>query len=325
MKNKLKTIGILFCGAIIYTIIFQIFYTWLKYDTIFFPFHVLAMSFLFNVIPILILVFSNYVILWKFPQVKNIFLGYLIHLTLSMSILVILNMGFQLCTGTEVAWAGTIFSNILIFIGMEALYHQNVSIRIFRQHALTKQQLLQYQYEVLKAQVNPHFLFNSFNILYSFIPPEEDQAREYVLNLSLIYRYTIKHGNKSQVYVKDELELFEAYSAILKIRYHNNFQVDVRGISSFMDRLIIPYSLQLLIENVTKHNIISSAYPMTVTIVADEKGITVSNPIRKKEVDVGTLFGLQYLSRLYACYGHQFVTTNDNLNYTAFIPYISTK
>lgn len=286
------------------------------------PIPELMVSLGINAIPILILVIMNYIIVWNIPHIKNVYLGYIINLTFSMTILVILNIAFQLCVGRGVEWAGTIFSNILIFIGMEAIYHQNISKLVLQQHALTKQQILQYQYEVLKAQVNPHFLFNSLNILYSFIPPEAEKAREYVLNLSYVYRYTINHGDKNQVRVKDEVKFLNAYSEILKIRYHNNFQVQIIGIEEYEDKQIIPYSLQLLVENVIKHNTISSALPMIVSIYADPKGITVYNPIHRKETEVETHFGLQYLKRLYESYNQRIEITNDNKLYKAFIPYI---
>ncbi len=315
--------GILSLAAVIYTLVFQVFYNWMRYDSVLpVPIPNMVLSLCMNAVPIWMLVILNYIIVWKIPHGRKAFPTYAFGLTISMCLLILINLLFKVVMGRGVEWAGTIFSNLLLYLSIESIYQQHVSKLVLKQQALAKQQILQYQYEVLKAQVNPHFLFNSFNILYSFIPPYFNEAREYILNLSQIYRYTLKHGEKNQVTVKEELQFLKAYNEILKIRFHNNFQVEITGTDNFEDRNIIPYSLQMLVENVTKHNVITSIQPMTVKITANEKGITVSNPIRRKDTDVATNFGLQYLSRLYQCHKKNFSTTCDNLTYTAHIPYI---
>ena len=325
MWNKLKTLLVLTVAAVVYTLVFQVFYNWMRYNELLpLPVPNMILSLCMNIVPIWILVILNYIIVWKIPHGKKAFPAYAFGLAISMSMLVVINLLFKVVMGRGVEWAGTIFSNLLIYISIESIYHQYLSKLVLRQQALAKQQILQYQYEVLKAQVNPHFLFNSFNILYSFIPPEQDKARECVLNLSHIYRYTLNHGDKTQVSVKEELQFLKAYNEILKIRFHNNFRVEIIGMDKFENRNIIPYSLQMLVENVTKHNMITSTQPMIVKITADETGITVSNPIRKKDVDVATHFGLQYLSLLYESHKKKFSTICDNITYTAHIPYLPT-
>lgn len=322
IKKSLKTISYLIFGAVLYTLVFQVFYNWMKFGELLpVPWPEMIRSLITNSIPILILVSANYLIVWKVPQCKRPWAGYCIGLVLSMSVLVIMNM-LILNRGIRVEWAGTVFSNFLIFISMEAFYYERVSRMVIRQQALAKQEILQYQYEALKSQVNPHFLFNSFNILYSFLPPELPEAREYVLNLSHIYRYNLNYGNNPQVTLREEMEFLSAYIKILRIRYHDNFDVDIIGAEEYGEKPIIPYTLQMLVENVTKHNAISTVQPMKVTIVADSKGITVSNPVRKKEADVSTHFGLKYLRSLYECHGQMINNTCESGIYTSFIPYL---
>lgn len=317
-----KTIGYLALSAVVYTLVFQVFYNWMRYGVLLpVPWPEMIRALFLNAVPILVLFNANYLIVCKIPQSKKHFIKYCIDLLASLSVLVMMNI-IILCMGIKVEWAGTVFSNLLIFISIEAFYYERISRMAMRQQALARQEILRYQYEALKSQVNPHFLFNSFNILYSFIPPELSEAREYVLNLSYIYRYNLNHGNNLQVTLREEMNFVEAYTRILRIRYHDNFDVVITGADEYGDRMIIPYTIQLLIENVSKHNVVSSQYPMQVSVTADAEGITVSNPIRKKEADVSTHFGLKYLRRLYECHGQKIVTTSESEVYTLFIPYL---
>lgn len=321
-RYSLKTFFMLTLGAIVYTFVFQVFYNWMRYGTLFpTTLWITIRSLLFNSIPFWILINTNYLIIWFYPRTGRTWKSYGIAFLASVSVLVIMNLLIYF-SGIEVEWAGTAFSELLIFIGMAAIYYERVSRIAMRQQALAKQEILQYQYEALKSQVNPHFLFNSFNILYSFLPPEQTAAREYVLNLSHIYRYNLNHGNLPQVTLKEELDFLEAYIKILRIRYNENFSVEVLGAKEHEERLIIPYTLQLLVENVTKHNVISSSYPMTVKIIANSEGVTVINPVRAKEADVSTHFGLKYLKSLYNCHDKLISVSCDSDTYNSFIPYL---
>lgn len=317
-----KTFLALTLGAVVYTFVFQLFYNWMRYDVLFpTTLWITLRSLLFNSIPFWILINSNYLIIWFYPHKGRTWKSYALLFLISVSVLVIMNMIIYF-SGIEVEWAGTAFSEMLIFIGMAAIYYERVSRIAMRQQALAKQEILQYQYEALKSQINPHFLFNSFNILYSFLPPELVAARDYVLNLSYIYRYNLNHGNLPHVTLKEELDFLAAYIKILRIRYNDNFNVEIQGAEKYEDRLIIPYTLQLLVENVTKHNVISSSFPMKVRIRVDSEGVTVTNPIRAKEADVSTHFGLKYLKSLYKCHDRQISVSSDSNTYSSFIPYI---
>lgn len=324
-RYSLKTFFSLTLGAIVYTFVFQMFYNWMRYDVLFpSTLWITLRSILFNSIPFWILINSNYLIIWYYPHNGRTWKSYGVLFLISVSVLVIMNSVIYL-SGIKVEWAGTAFSELLIFIGMAAIYYERVSRIAIRQQALAKQEILQYQYEALKSQVNPHFLFNSFNILYSFLPPELTAAREYVLNLSYIYRYNMNHGNNPHVTLKEEIDFLLAYIKILRIRYNDNFSVEIHDAEKYEDSLIIPYTLQLLVENVTKHNVISSSYPMTVKIIADSEGVTVTNPIRAKEADVSTHFGLKYLKSLYKCHDRLISVSSDSNTYTSFIPYLQQK
>lgn len=159
--------------------------------------------------------------------------------------------------------------------------------------------------------------------MYSFIPPEIKDAREYVLHLSKIYRFTLNHNDKSEVNVRTELDFLNSYISILEIRYNDNIKVNISLFPGAEEHKIIPYSLQMLVENVTKHNFISSESPMTIDIIFENDGITVSNPLRPKESDMtSTRFGLSYLKHLYYHSGKEFTAGKSGSDFIAFVPYL---
>ena len=181
-----------------------------------------------------------------------------------------------------------------------------------------------YRYDVLRSQVNPHFLFNSLNFLYSLVSTARHQdAENFIIALVKTYRYIIDTRQKEVVTLEEELDFLDSYVQVLETRYLNQFKVCVSGRSMTGKHTIIPYTMQLLIENVTKHNAISSRTPMVVAVDIAADGVTVSNPIMKRESMAGTGFGLNYLRELYAFRGASFTAGAEGNRFVAKIPYLS--
>lgn len=155
------------------------------------------------------------------------------------------------------------------------------------------------RYEVLKNQVDPHFLFNSLNTLDGLIGIDVNRAHEYVQNLSQVFRYAI--GNKEIVSLDDELNFTESYAHLMKIRYGENIQIEYNIAARYRNWYIMPISLQLLVENAIKHNVISAKYPLIIKIeTTSYDAITVSNVIQlKAEAEQGEGIGLANLSERY--------------------------
>ncbi len=323
-QERLKIFLSLTVGAIVYSLFFEFFYCWMRYgNPLPFSFEETVLSIIYNFVPIYILVICNYLLIFKFTHGKRPIISAIVCLILSTLALVLIGRVFTLVTGYPVEYAGTMFCNLMIIAGLESIYYAQYSKQILKKHALQEQETLIYKYEALKAQINPHFLFNSLNILYSFIPPEVKDAREYVLHLSKIYRFTLNHNDKAEVNVSTELDFLNSYIRILQIRYNNNLKVNISLQHDAEQRQIIPYSLQMLVENVTKHNFISAESPMSVDIIFGDDGITVSNPLRPKDSDMAsTRFGLSYLKHLYFHRGKEFLAGKDGSKFIAFVPYL---
>ncbi len=324
IRERLKVFTSLTIGAVIYSLFFEFFYCWMRYgDPLPFSFEETVLSIVYNFVPIYILVFCNYLLIFKLTKGKRPIISALVCLILSTLALVLIGFAFTFVTGYPVEYAGTMFCNLMIIAGLESIYYAQYSKQILKKHALQEQETLIYKYEALKAQINPHFLFNSLNILYSFIPPEVRNAREYVLHLSKIYRFTLNHNDKPEVNVSTELDFLNSYISILQIRYNNNLKVNISLQPDAEQRKIIPYSLQMLVENVTKHNFISEESPISVDITFSDDGITVSNPLQPKESDMAsTRFGLSYLKHLYSHRGKVFTAGKEGVKFVAFVPYL---
>ncbi len=164
-----------------------------------------------------------------------------------------------------------------------------------------KANMAQYRYLKLKRQVNPHFLFNSLNILDCLICEEKtEQASTYTHKLAGIYRYMIKSEEEEIVSLRDELVFVRLYIDLLQVRFPEGFEVTIDVPEDKLARFVPPCSIQLLIENATKHNAVSIEKPLRIEITADEDNIHVRNNIVPKVTrSASTGLGQKYIRQLY--------------------------
>ena len=168
------------------------------------------------------------------------------------------------------------------------------------------------RYEALKNQVDPHFLFNSLNTLNALIKIDTDKAQQYVQQLSYVFRYTLQ--NKEIISLEEELNFTRAYCHLMQIRYGDS----LRFVYSIDDRFnhysIIPLSLQTLVENAIKHNVVTAKQPLTISFTTNDSGtVCVSNPIQlKKELESGEGIGLVNLSERYRLMWQQGIVIKQN-------------
>jgi sensor histidine kinase YesM len=202
---------------------------------------------------------------------------------------------------------GIIISTILtIFIGLTIFFillSKNFMSRLLeaeKEIQQTKQEADKARFETLKSQINPHFLFNSLNSLSSLIHIDVDKADEFTNRLSNIYRYVLDHQDDELVSLKDEIKFIEEYASLQSIRFDDNFSIEIDDISDFKDMLIIPLSLQLVLENVFKHNIISEKKRIIISIrVSNNYIVIVNNKNLRKDVGVSHNVGLNNIINRY--------------------------
>ncbi len=161
--------------------------------------------------------------------------------------------------------------------------------------------LAKFQYLNLKQQINPHFLFNSLNILDALVLDGQDkEASKFIHKLAGIYRYMLRNEDESLVTLRDEMTYVEMYRDLLKVRFQEGFNVDVRIPPEDLSKHVVPCSVQLLIENATKHNSVSPSRPLNVSVVSDGETLTVTNNLIPKITEAQSSgLGLNYIRKQY--------------------------
>ena len=223
----------------------------------------------------------------------------------------------RLCLGSMIAQI-TIYC--LVYMGNYAITAQNKMLK-----ERSKANEAQYRYQILKRQVNPHFLFNSLNALDCLVCEEKtEQASTYIHKLAGVYRYMIKSEEEQLVTLGDELQFVEKYIDLMKVRFPDGLQVHIDIPTELMTKFILPCSLQLLIENATKHNVISAANPLVITIKSERNNIIVTNNISPKVTQVSsTGLGQKYIRQQYLNFcGKEIAISQNDTEYTVVLPLI---
>lgn len=326
MKVKLtwRLVAALLLGLVGYYIVFQAFYNQIAFKTVF-PYDNFAdmmVGVFYNFTPTFLQSVFITAVIFRPTKIQHIGLKIAIDALLVIVMLIIFNFAYTRLMDAHVDWGGSAFNAIFVFLGVETTFYVLNFKSSMREAETQKQLALQYRYDALKAQVNPHFLFNSLNILYSLIEIDQQKSREFVLSLSQMYRYIMSQQNRDTVPLRDEMGFLHNYVDILMKRYRDQLTVNISGEDSIAGQELVPYTLQLLIENVTKHNIISTRHPMTVTIIIGDDNVTVSNPIQPKASESPSHVGLRYLTELYQAHGREFRVKNDGTTFTATVPFI---
>lgn len=160
---------------------------------------------------------------------------------------------------------------------------------------------LQSQFEVLRQQVNPHFLFNSLNVLTSLIKLEPDLAEKFTEHLSKVYRYVLENKDHDLVSLHTELDFLDAYLFLLNIRFMDKIRVEVNIEEHMKEYHILPLALQLIIENAIKHNTMSKKAPLVIRLFIDEQqNLNIINNLQERESQmISTGVGLKNIAHRY--------------------------
>ncbi|GGW40460.1 histidine kinase [Arenibacter certesii] len=140
------------------------------------------------------------------------------------------------------------------------------------------------KFDALKNQLDPHFLFNSLNVLTSLIEEDPVQAQKFTTSLSKVYRYVLEQKNKDLVTVDEELTFAKTYIKLLRMRFEDSIVLDIPAQSCNPEAKIVPLSLQLLLENAVKHNVVTAERPLRIRVYEEEGMLCVSNNYQAKRV-----------------------------------------
>lgn len=214
----------------------------------------------------------------------------------------------------------------ILMIGGLLFYLMKLRERSLKKWDSLEKDKIQAQYETLKSQVNPHFLFNSFNTLINMIEEDQDKAVDYVQHLSDFYRNIISYRENDLITLEEELKLIQNYFFIQEKRFGNTLQFEQNINSEELRNYFIPVlTLQLLAENAVKHNAISQNTPLVLSMyMENDRYIVIKNNINQKmHKEPGTGLGLQNVIHRYKLLSNKEVLiTNENDHFTVYLPLI---
>lgn len=183
------------------------------------------------------------------------------------------------------------FFYIVLSLGVSVFFHAQ-SFMINWKNA-SKKEVIQHKiiagtasakFESLKNQIDPHFLFNSLNVLSSLIEENPENAQRFTISLSKIYRYVLEQKDKELVSVEEELAFAKTYMNLLKMRFENSLFYELPQTVSNPEAKVVPLALQLLLENTVKHNVVSEQRPLRIRIFIEGDYLVIQNDYQKKEV-----------------------------------------
>ena len=170
-----------------------------------------------------------------------------------------------------------ILINLTVFMFIYFLYQSYNAQQILLQYERIKADNLNAQYELLKQQVNPHFLFNSLNTLQAMIDINDPEASNFVRNLSCFYRFSLENKKEDLILLKKEIEILESFTFLLKSRFEEGIDIKITLNHQLEHTYVPPFTIQLLVENCIKHNIVSLENPLNIEIYEQEGFIVVKN------------------------------------------------
>lgn len=209
----------------------------------------------------------------------------------------------------------TTLLNIILLVATDYIMQVIINRNLQKENAIL-------QYKQLKSQINPHFLFNSLNVLISTINKDQEAAVRFTKKLSAVYRYVLTQDLQNTVTIKEEIEFINNYISILRTRFNKGLEFRFYICPDDMLKYVPPMSLQLLIENAVKHNAILPNDPLIINISTDNTFLIVSNNLKPRisyNNEIGV--GLKNLSKKYEILaGVDILILEDSNTFTVKLP-----
>ncbi len=206
-----------------------------------------------------------------------------------------------------------IFYHCIYFVIYEGGYVLRAWQQTYEQNEQLKKNKLQHQLDTLKSQINPHFLFNSLNSLSMLIHENPRQAEAFVDEISSVYRYLLRANDQELTTLNRELQFIKSYFQLLKTRYGAGVDLRIAVEEWQLERKIPPLTLQLLVENAVKHNVILPESPLVVEIVTRGSSLVVQNNLQRKNTAVpSNKVGLANIATKYRLLGQPGIAIRED-------------
>ena len=281
----------------------------------------------------------NWLLPWKSMFAGRFLLGYLTHIGIATIVLIALGAALIDYTGPEVFWKGLTINDedvtwkLFILILVTGFIYNVVYTILFsyKQFAVAQietiqneRKQLELQFEALKSQLSPHYLFNSLNTISSLIYNDPQTAEQFIRRLALTYQYILSTQHKKYVLLLDEIEFVQSYYYLLRIRFQQSLTLEINLPNSIMNSPIPPLTLQLLVENAVKHNTISQDKPLFIYISAvDNTQLRVMNTKNESEqASASFRIGLENIRKRYQFFTNRKIEVKDEEKFMVSLPVI---
>lgn len=215
--------------------------------------------------------------------------------------------------------------NLLFQTLWEVVYLLGKYKETLSEKELIEQMSMEQEFENLKSQINPHFLFNCFNTLSSLIQEDKKEAENFLDELSKVYRYLLKSNESGVSTVEKELQFIQSYYRLLKTRYGSGLRMSIDIDKRYYSYLMPSLSLQLLVENAVKHNIVSRTQPLVIEILtAAGNKLVVNNNLQPKQLKkTSTRIGLNNIRSKYKLMKQEgFQVVEGESNFMVVLPLV---
>jgi sensor histidine kinase YesM len=257
--------------------------------------------------------FLNKKISWVEFPLKRFIWGICSTVIYTVSMVLLISKGWELIFTMKFDnYFEVVIPSLVITFFISLIMHSREFLIQWRKSAVdaerSKKESVAAQYESLKSQVNPHFLFNSLNALTNLVYEDQDKAAKFIKQLSEVYRYVLDTREKEVVPIEDELRFLESYFFLQKIRFGENLKVENQLHAG--STMLAPLALQLLVENAIKHNVVSADDPLTIKLYQEPDFVVVENSLQKKTTlgEKSNGMGIDNIKKRY-----QFLTTKEVL------------
>ncbi|MGJ8593903.1 MAG: 2TM domain-containing protein [Aquaticitalea sp.] len=261
---------------------------------------------------------------WKNEErVKRIAIGIVGSVIITILGLVILNaFQYTIFRGASVSdfiarqsWSNYSFG-LWITLTIVIIFHFVYFYNRYQQNKVKEQKVIagtaNARFDALKNQLDPHFLFNSLNVLTSLIEENPGNAQKFTTSLSKVYRYVLEQKNKDLVTVDEELNFARTYMSLLKMRFEDSIIFEIPEKASDPESKVVPLSLQLLLENAVKHNMVTTSKPLHIRIYEDGGKLIVENNLQTKQiVKKSSGVGLENIKQRYELLTNRKVNINQ--------------
>lgn len=287
-------------------------------------------------------IFLNWALPWRSVFVGRFLLGYITHIGSACIILIGLGTILANTFGPEIFWQGLAVNDedlrwkLVILILVTAFVYNVIYTMLFsyKQFAVaqietvqSERRQLELQFEALKSQLSPHYLFNSLNTISSLIYNDPQTAEQFIRRLALTYQYILSTQHKKYVMLLDEIEFVQSYYYLLRIRFQQSLTLEINLPNSIMNSPIPPLTLQLLVENAVKHNTINPDKPLFIYISAlDNTQLKVTNTKNESEQTSASFrIGLENIRKRYQFFTDKKIEVRDEEKFSVSLPIIKLK